>query len=135
MGIDIETFKKEGYNVADNLERAMVLGRERHYPQAIDCFTDVIISAGLLMQKDSEVGRLMRLDRTILVAKAYQLKSYISMIREEPQRGNEILIKMRNIAMGNLTSNNPYFVELIEAMQEWAEHDGKGDFYTRPRTD
>ena len=87
------------------------------------------------MGRDSEIGRKLRLDRTILVAKGFQLKAYMHKIETKLEHKEQILQEMGKIARGNISFENPYFVEISDALREWKETSERGDFYTRPRKD
>ncbi len=135
MPIDVTLFKTEITYVAEGLERAMDLGKQGHHDEAIRSLTDVIISAGRLLQRDEGVGRALRLDRTILVAKGFQLKAHIMKLDAEPEHADEIAARMYEIAKGDLSVDNPHMAEIMSALSEWKDTSERGDFYTRPRKD
>ena len=131
MPIKIDLFKKEGNNLLNALEEGINFGKLGQYDKAIEKLTEAIISAGLLMKKDPKIGKLLRLDDTILVAEGYQLKAYSHKLKSEPRKKQRILEEMVRIARGNLDFDNPYLVKIKEALDELTETNMQGDFYTR----
>jgi hypothetical protein len=135
MPIDIEVFKQETDNLVNGLYQSMDLGKNGQYDKAIESLTDVIISAGRLMQRDPAIGKLLRLDTTLLVAKGYQLKAYVHKMEAEPEHREQIVQEMGRIAQGDIGFKNPYFAEIADALREWEATSERGDFYTIPRED
>jgi hypothetical protein len=134
MPIPVDEFIQEASNLANRFEEGVELGRSENYHEAIRCLDEAIISAGLLLTRDQQLGRRMRLDKTILVAKGCQIKAYTHMITEtdDPQTQMQLVQDAEKIARGRLNRSNPYLNEIIDAMNEWGECEERGDFYTRP---
>lgn len=130
MSINRELFKKEALNAINGIEESIEFGLDCEYDRVIERLNDVIISSDLLMQKDFELGRLLRLDKIILVAKHYQIMAYEYKMENEPEHREKIAQEMIKIAKGYINSENPYFVEITEAMEEWKERSRWRDFYT-----
>lgn len=135
MSIDIDLFKKESENLIGSFDRAMDYIKNRKYDKAINELDEVIISAGLLTQKYPEVGGALRLDKTILVAKGYQLECYALKLKDNPKRIIGITREMAIIARGNIDFANPYFKKIVSNLKEWNETSERGDFYTRQLED
>jgi hypothetical protein len=135
LPIEIKVFEQEAYNLVKGLYDSIDFVNNGKYDRSIESLTDVIISSGRLMQRDPEIGKLLRLDRTILVAKGFQLSSYVNKMDVEPENREQIVQKMRGIAQGDITFDNPHFSEIIDALNEWEETSERGDFYSRPRND
>jgi hypothetical protein len=130
MPIDVDLFKKETSILIEGLGNGINLCAEGHYNKSIEMLTDSIISAGRLFKRDSAVGKALRLDKTILVAKGYQLKAYLAKMDAKPEDSSLILEKI-----GDMSFENPYFLEIANALKEWAETSERGNFYSRPRED
>jgi hypothetical protein len=93
-------------------------GRRGDYDTTIRLLSDVRISAGLLMQKDPEMARMMALDVIDLVSQGYQLKAYAFKLENDP--GNsEARQSMERIARGELSYSNPHVRRVMQTLEEW----------------
>jgi len=135
MPIDLDVFKKETDMIVSGLYQGIELGKNEKYDKAIESLAYAIISADKLMRIDPGIGKALRLDRTILVAKGLQLKAYVHKMEDEPENIEQIKEEIGSIAQGDLSFGNPYFAEIYGALEEWQEASKRGDFYTRPRED
>ncbi len=133
MPIDRELFKRETDILVKRLNDGIYLGKNGQDDRSIEALTDVIISAGRLMQRDPAIGKALGFDRTILVAKGYQLKAYAHKMEVEPEHREQILQEVGRIARGDISYENPYLAEIYDAFREWVETDETGNFYTRPK--
>ncbi|MBI2138232.1 hypothetical protein HYU13_01460 [Candidatus Woesearchaeota archaeon] len=135
MPIEVNLYITEMGYVTKGLERAIEMGKQGgQQDKVVSQLTEVIISAGRVLQKDQGVGWMLRLDKTILVAKGYQIKAYLEKLEGEPENADKIMERMGKIARGGISFDNPYFAEIMRAMDEWEETSDRGDFYTRPRS-
>ena len=128
MSTDLEVISE----VYDGLVEGIMFYTGGQYDGGIDKLRDVIISAGLAMQQDPELGEACEFGRAILVAKGYQLSAYADKAAgARPEQGLEIRGKMEQIARGELNPGNSYFWEIIEALEDWGQPIGADDFYHR----
>ena len=120
MPIDKKLFEKEAKTLISKIKEGSSLARDKEYEKAVNCFSDAIISAGLILQKDQAVGRKLKLDKVILVIKGYQLKAYMEKLSASGNAGkSEILEKMEEIARGPISFENEYFGKISRAMDEY----------------
>jgi len=103
MPIHIDEFAREGLNIANKLQGGFDYGKSGEYELAVASFDEAIASAELLLADDERMGRKMRLDKTILVAKGYQIKAYGHIMEDNPddtQTITQCMDKIRRIARG-----------------------------------
>jgi hypothetical protein len=122
MGIDIKTFQREGMEIVRGIEEGGKLGRRGDYYGSLQHFRDAQISAGVLLERDSKIGKMLGMDKLILLAKTYQLKAYLEMFEgesDEAQR-KKIINEMGKIARGDITRENPYCNEILQALEQYS---------------
>ena len=124
MPLDRKLFEKEANTLLDELLDAIYLKYEGRYDEAIDCLDNVIISAGLIAQKDPELGKRFEMNTIISAVKGYQLAAYTLKLKNaNTTERDKISKKMEDIARGELDRTSSHYLEIMSAFNELTGQD------------
>ena len=126
MSIEKTLFEEESKKLTSYIKEGLKLSKEKKYPEAVEAYSNAIISAGLILQKDEKLGLDLRYDRLIKALLGYQMEVYVEMAEEcvsseedyDYEKVEEIKEKINKIAQGPLNERNKNQIDIIKAIDE-----------------